>query len=72
MGQYFYLDIFSNKSDIGILEINVDESNKVVVPDFVSILGRVTDDLAFYNKNIARKNGKELKKSDKNIYRPNA
>lgn len=72
LGQYFYLDIFSDKSDIGILEINVDESNKVVVPDFVSILGRVTDDLAFYNKNIARKDGKELKKSDKNIYRPNA
>ena len=70
LGQYFYLDIFSDKSDIGILEINVDESNKVVVPDFVSILGRVTDDLAFYNKNIARKDGKELKKSDKNIYIP--
>lgn len=61
-GQYFSLDVFDNQSDIGILEINVDENEVIVVPDFVSILDKVTDDLHFYNKNIARRSGKELKK----------
>lgn len=62
-GQYFSLDVFDGKSDVGILEINVDEKDKVVVPDFVCILDKVTDDLNFYNRNIAKKSGKELKKS---------
>lgn len=61
-GQYFYLDVFDDMSDIGILEINIEQDDNVMIPNFVSVIGKVTDDLAFYNKNIAKVSERKLKK----------
>lgn len=61
-GQYFYLDVFDDMKDIGILEINIGENDQVLIPDFVEVLGLVTDDLSFYNKNIAKRDGRKLAK----------
>lgn len=62
-GTYFALDVFENMSDVGILEINVGEHDVVEIPDYVSVMENVTNNKDYYNKNIARKNGKELKKA---------
>lgn len=52
-GEYFYLDIFANDNDLGILEINVSSDEKVLIPDFVSVVDRVTNDSKYSNKSMA-------------------
>ena len=61
-GEYFNLDIFEDGQDIGILEINVGEDEKVVTPDFISVLEKVSENELYFNKNIARKKGQKLEK----------
>ena len=63
-GGYFYLDIFNDNKEIGILETNVLENEKVVIPSFISVLENVTNNDSYYNRMIAYKKGKELKKND--------
>ena len=61
-GEYFNLDVFEDGKDIGILEINVGEDEKVVTPEFISVLEKVSDNELYFNKNIARKKVKNLEK----------
>lgn len=61
-GEYFYLDIFANNNDIGVLEINVLKDEVVMIPEFVAAIDNVTRDESYYNKVIALKERKELKK----------
>ena len=61
-GEYFYLDIFNDNKDVGILEINVLENEKVRVPDFVCVLENVTNNESYYNKMIASREGIVLDK----------
>ena len=61
-GEYFYLDVFANNNEIGILEINVLENEVVMIPEFISAIDNVTRDESYYNKMIALKERKELKK----------
>lgn len=62
-GTYFNLDVFENMEDVGILEINVLENEKVSIPDYITVMEDVSKNRDYYNKSIARKNGKELKKA---------
>lgn len=62
-GTYFNLDVFENMEDVGILEINVLENEKVRIPDYITVMEDVSKNRDYYNKSIARKNGKELKKA---------
>jgi len=63
-GTYFALDVFNDITDIGILEVNVVEHEKVTIPSFVSVMENVTKNKDYYNKNIAKKKkGIMLKKS---------
>ena len=52
-GEYFYLDVFANDNDLGIMEINVTEDEKVLVPDFVAVIDQVTKDSKYSNKSMA-------------------
>lgn len=52
-GEYFYLDVFDNDDEIGILEINVAEDEQVLIPDFVHVIERVTNNSKFSNKSMA-------------------
>lgn len=52
-GEYFYLDIFADDNDLGILEINVSDDEEVLIPDFVSVIDRVTKDSKYSNKSMA-------------------
>ncbi len=52
-GEYFYLDIFANDQELGILEINVSADEKVLIPDFVSVIDQVTNDNKYSNKSMA-------------------
>lgn len=61
-GTYFALDVFENMEDVGILEINVGEHEVVSIPSYVTVMEDVTNNKDYYNKNIARKDSKELKK----------
>ncbi len=61
-GQYFSLDVFDNGSDVGVLEINISDGEVVSIPLFIKVINNVTNDPNFYNRNIALKAGKELKK----------
>ena len=51
--EYFYLDVFANDNDLGIMEINVTEDEKVLVPDFVAVIDQVTKDSKYSNKSMA-------------------
>ena len=62
-GQYFSLDVFENENEIGILEINIVEGEKVNIPSFISVIENVTDNKNFLNKNIAMEN--EIRKKVK-------
>ncbi len=62
-GEYFNLDVFDDMKDIAILEINVGESEEVVIPPFVSVMEKVSDNELYFNKRIARKNGRKLEKN---------
>ena len=61
-GEYFNLDIFEDGQDIGILEINIGDDEEVVIPDFVSVLEKVSNNELYFNKNIAKKNSKKQEK----------
>ena len=61
-GEYFYLDIFANNNEIGILEINVLENENVRIPEFIATIENVTRNESYYNKKIALKKGKRLNK----------
>ena len=61
-GEYFYLDIFGNNNEIGILEINVMENEVVRIPEFIATLENVSRNESYFNKGIALKKEKELKK----------
>lgn len=62
-GEYFNLDIFEDDKEIGILEINVGVDDIVAIPDFVSVIEKVSNNEIYFNKNIARKKGqKKLEK----------
>lgn len=61
-GEYFNLDVFEDGEEIGILEINVGEDEKVVTPDFISVLEKVSNNELYFNRNIARKQKKKLEK----------
>lgn len=59
-GKYYSLDIFADILDVGILEINVLEDEKVVLPKMFKEVKRVTDDRSFYNQEIAKGGSKKL------------
>lgn len=59
--EYFTLDIIGN---IGVLEINVGEREKVTIPRFIEAMEDVTDNPTYRNKNLAIKCHKELVKKD--------
>lgn len=61
-GEYFNLDVFEDGQDIGILEINIGNDEEVVIPDFVSVLEKVSNNELYFNKNIAKKNSKKQEK----------
>ncbi len=61
-GTYFNLDVFENMGDIGILEVNVGEQEVVQIPNYITVMENVSHNKNYYNKNIAKINGKELKK----------
>ncbi len=61
-GEYFNLDVFENNGDIGILEINIGEDEKVIVPEYVSVIEKVSGKDDYLNRNIALKTGRNLKK----------
>lgn len=52
-GLYFYLDIFDNSNDLGILELNVSLDDKVVIPDYVAVIDKVSSDINYSNRMIA-------------------
>ncbi len=58
-GQYFMLDIIDG---FGILEINVDNDDKITIPPFISVLEDVTDNHDYLNTNIANKGIELIKK----------
>ncbi len=60
-GKYFYLDVFDNNSELGILEINISENENIETPEFLTILENVTNNEKYYNRTIATENPKQLK-----------
>lgn len=51
--EYFYLDIFDNNNELGILEINIGEDETVETPDFLTIIENITNNEKYYNRNLA-------------------
>lgn len=64
-GEYFNLDVFDDKTDIGLLEVNVSDDDKaIVIPDYVSVLELVSNNEMYFNRNIARQDVKNLEKKN--------
>lgn len=61
-GEYFNLDVFEDNKESGILEINVGKDEEVVIPDYVSVLEKVSSNELYFNKNIARQRYKKMEK----------
>ena len=61
-GEYFYIDINDGEKDIGILEKNIYEKESVVLPDFVTVIEEVSQDINWSSKRLANKREMELKK----------
>ena len=61
-GEYFNLDIFEDNKGSGILEVNVGEDEKVIVPEYVSVLEEVSDKEEYFNRNIARQDNRRKEK----------
>lgn len=59
----FSLDIFDDDQETGILEVNVGQDEKVTFPSYVSIIENVTNNPAYYNKNMAEVSNKQYKKT---------
>ena len=60
-GEYFNLDVFDDNFDNGILEINVSDKEEIFIPDYISVLERVTDNEMYFNRNMALKDCQVLK-----------
>ena len=63
-GEYFNLDVFDGNFDNGILEINVSDKEEIFIPDYISVLERVTDNEMYFNRNIAKQDKKKLEKKN--------
>lgn len=62
-GEYFNLDLFEGNDEVAILEINVgDKDEEVVIPDYISVKEKVSNNELYFNKNIARKNNKKIER----------
>ena len=61
-GEYFNLDVIEDNKESGILEINVGKDEEVVIPDYVSVLEKVSSNELYFNKNIARQRYKTMEK----------
>lgn len=61
-GEYFNLDVFEDGKEVGILEVNIGDDEMVAIPDFVSVLEKVSNNELYFNRNIARKNEKKQEK----------
>lgn len=61
-GEYFNLDVFDGDNNIGILEINIGEDEEVLTPPYVEVLEKVSGKQDYFNKNIALKDGKNLRR----------
>ena len=60
-GEYFHLDVFDDGTNI--LELNISEDEKTLLPSNVRILEKVTDDERYLNINMSlKKNEKKLEK----------
>lgn len=54
-GQYFELDVFPFSDEKAILEIELTEENQnVYIPDFLDVIGDVTDNPKYRNYNLAK------------------
>lgn len=60
-GTYMYLDIFNGDDNYGILEINVDENEFRNVPQYLSVIEKVSSNQRYQNKNIAYTSAKTRK-----------
>lgn len=63
----FSLDIFEGDDELGVLEVNVGQDEKVAFPSYVSILENVTNNPAYLNINMARENNKQYKKANHDV-----
>lgn len=52
-GEYFYLDIFDDNKELGILEINVSLNEQVTIPNFIEVIDIVSNNNAYSNKSMA-------------------
>lgn len=53
-GTYMYIDIFGNDREFGILEVNVGEDEKVMIPDNLCVLEDVSSNVSYQNSYISR------------------
>lgn len=58
----FSLDIFDDDNEVGIVEVNVGKDERIKFPPYVSVMENVTNNPAYYNKNMAVAQPKEYKK----------
>ena len=56
-----YLDIFNGDDNYGILEINVDENEFRNIPQYLSVIEKVSSNQRYQNKNIAYTSAKTRK-----------
>ncbi len=61
-GEYFNLDVFEGMESVAILEINVGDSEDVVIPPYVSVMEVVSDNELYFNRRIAKIDNKKLEK----------
>ena len=52
-GEYFHLDVFDDNPEIGILEINVSNNERVVIPNYLSVIDDVSKDDRYSNSMMA-------------------
>lgn len=58
-GSYMYLDIFDGDLEVGILEINVNNNEVINMPEYLSVIDKVSNREEYQNKNIALKDNKK-------------
>lgn len=61
-GEYLYLDIFDNNFEQGLLEINIDERGSVVIPEFISVIENVSNNVMYYNRTLAEKRKSRIRR----------
>lgn len=58
-GLYYEIDVYPFWGDKAILEIELREENQtIVIPDFLTVIREVTDDVAYSNRSLAERDGK--------------